>query len=235
MSSQSFDPQFDSFADDYDAALARGISVSGEDKNFFARGRLQHLARVLQRVSFKPQSIMDFGCGTGSATPFLFELFPGARLVGTDISARSLDVAQRMHGGPQASFALMDNHKPDGSLDLVFCNGVLHHIPPAARPRCLQFILDSLRPGGVFAMFENNPWNPGTRLVMSRIPFDKDAITLSPPDSRRIFRAAGFEVLRSDFLFYFPRVLKWLRPLESALLKLPLGAQYLILGQKTIL
>jgi len=31
---------FDEFAGDYDSALARGISVSGEDKMYFARGRV---------------------------------------------------------------------------------------------------------------------------------------------------------------------------------------------------
>jgi hypothetical protein len=33
--------EFDVYAGDYDAALNKGISVSGEDKEFFARGRLE--------------------------------------------------------------------------------------------------------------------------------------------------------------------------------------------------
>ena len=33
-------PHFDKYADDYDAALAEGLSVSGEDKDYFARGRV---------------------------------------------------------------------------------------------------------------------------------------------------------------------------------------------------
>jgi hypothetical protein len=84
----------------------------------------------------------------------------------------------------------------------------------------------------VFAVFENNPWNPGTRLVMRRIPFDRDAETLSPPAGRRLLRSAGFEVLRTDFVFFFPRALHILRPLERRLARLPLGAQYLVLARK---
>ena len=79
---------------------------------------------------------------------------------------------------------------------------------------------------------ENNPWNPGTRYVMSRIPFDADAITINPLKGRRLVRAAGFEVVRTDFLFIFPHFLRWLRPLEPALLHLPIGGQYQLLCRR---
>lgn len=48
----------------------------------------------------------------------------------------------------------------------------------------VDLVRRSLRPGGVFAFWEINPWNPGTRHVMSRIPFDRDAIMLTPPEAR---------------------------------------------------
>jgi hypothetical protein len=87
-------------------------------------------------------------------------------------------------------------------------------------------------PGGVFALWENNPWNPGTRYIMSRVPFDKDAITMTPPETRRLLRATGFEIVRTDFLFVFPHLLRVLRPLERLLARLPLGGQYLVLARK---
>jgi hypothetical protein len=76
--------------------------------------------------------------------------------------------------------------------------------------------------------------NPGTRYVMSRCVFDKDAITLTPRQSRQLLKSAGFEILRTDFAFIFPRLLKFLRPLEKLLVKLPLGAQYQVLAQKKL-
>ena len=91
-----------------------------------------------------------------------------------------------------------------------------------------------LRPGGLFALWENNPWNPGTRYVMSRIPFDRDAVPLAPPEARRLVRACGFEVLRTDFLFLFPRALRLMRPLEARLSRLPLGAQYQVLCRRPL-
>jgi hypothetical protein len=67
---------------------------------------------------------------------------------------------------------------------------------------------------------------------MSRIPFDHDAITLTPPQARCLLRAGGFEVLRTDFAFIFPRMLAALRRLEPRVSLLPLGAQYQILCRK---
>ena len=233
MSQTSIDPQFDAYAAEYDAALEKGISVSGEDKHYFARGRLLHLSKVLRKLNFVAQSAMDFGCGTGSATPHLFATFPSVRkLIGTDVSERSLAIARRQHGSDAADFLLMHEYFPNAGLDLVFCNGVFHHIPVNQRTDCIRYIFDALRPGGMFALFENNPWNPGTRYVMSRIPFDESAITLSPPFARRLAREAGFQILRTDSLFYFPRALRILRPAETLLRKVPLGAQYLVLCQK---
>jgi hypothetical protein len=89
-----------------------------------------------------------------------------------------------------------------------------------------------LRPGGFFAFWENNPWNPGTRWIMSRTPIDRDAITISPREARKLLHSADFRVLSVDSLFYFPRSLGWFRPLEKVLTRLPLGGQYLVLCVK---
>jgi hypothetical protein len=68
---------------------------------------------------------------------------------------------------------------------------------------------------------------------MSRIPFDRDAKTLSAPGARRLLEGAGFEIISTDFLFVFPRVLAALRLLESALTRVPAGAQYMVLCRRT--
>jgi hypothetical protein len=67
---------------------------------------------------------------------------------------------------------------------------------------------------------------------MSRCAFDRDAIMLSPPEARRLLREGGFEILRSDFRFIFPRALKALRKIENYVYRAPLGTQYQILCRK---
>ncbi len=225
-------PEFDQYAEDYDAALAQGLSVSGESKDFFAEGRALWLASRLTSLNVPAGEILDFGCGTGSATPYLLRL-PGARSVtGVEVSPQSLKVAEKLHGAPNVQFRLVNEHRPAQSLNLAFCNGVFHHIPLAERVGAIRYVHDCLKPGGLFALWENNPWNPGTRYVMSRIPFDQDAITLSFLEAKRLLRAGGFEILRSDFQFIFPRALKLLRPLERLVVRLPLGAQYQVLARR---
>jgi SAM-dependent methyltransferase len=224
--------EFDQFAADYDGALAQGISVSGEDKKFFARGRIMRLEQILRQKNLVLKSALDFGCGTGQAAPLLKEIVSLEKILGVDVSEGLLGVAQREHGGAGIEFRALKNHQPAADFDLAFCNGVFHHIPPAERCAAVNHVFRTLKPGGFFALWENNPWNPGTCYVMSRIPFDRDAITLSPPTARQLLRAGGFEILRTDFQFFFPRCLKWLRGLEPLLAKIPLGAQYQVLARK---
>jgi SAM-dependent methyltransferase len=223
---------FDAIASSYDTELARGLSVSGEGKEFFAEGRVKWVGRRLAGLNFTPRRILDFGCGTGSSAPYLLAL-PGAEhLVGTDVSEASLEVARRTHGSGRAAFVSLDGHQSPGDFDLAFCNGVFHHIPPDQRAAAVDHVFASLRPGGLFAFWENNPLNPGTRIVMRRCSFDRDAITLRSGQSRALLRAAGFDILRTDFLFIFPRPLRFLRALEPHVCSLPLGAQYMVLCRK---
>src|SRR4051812_46100453 len=98
---------FDQFAGDYDTALAQGLSVSGEDKMYFARGRVDWTKRILDKLGEKPATIMDFGCGTGTSIPLFLE-WPGiVQVIGTEVSAKSLDVAIAKLASARVQFHLM--------------------------------------------------------------------------------------------------------------------------------
>jgi SAM-dependent methyltransferase len=223
---------FDEFSVDYDAALAHGLSVSGESKDYFARGRIAWVAKCLRQMHEHPRSIMDFGCGTGSAVPFMRDMVAPEFILGVDVSLKSLEVARQGCKSEGIRFLLFGEYQPEEKIDLIFCNGVFHHIPVGDRASKINYIYHSLRPGGLLAFWENNPWNPGTRYVMSRIPFDRNAVTLTPPEARRMLDAGGFEILRTDFLFIFPSMLGWFRGIEPLLSRMPFGAQYQVLCRK---
>jgi SAM-dependent methyltransferase len=225
---------FDKYAAEYDNALSQGLSVSGETKNYFARRRIEWLRDRLQKDMACVDHIMDYGCGTGSSAPLLSEILGANALVGTDKSVESLQIATHNFGSKTATFLRFDEYQPDGRFDLVYCNGVFHHIALSERAAAVNYIFRSLRPGGYFAFWENNPWNPGTRLVMSRIPFDRDAITITARGARALVRSGGFEILRTDFLFIFPNILNSLRWIEPFCTSFPLGAQYLVLCRKPL-
>jgi len=223
---------FDQYATTYEAALVQSLAVSGEDQEFFAKGRVRWLAKCLRELKEHPHSVLDFGCGVGSSSPHLLSLLGAHSLLGIDVSHGSLEEARRRYGSSQTTFHPPQDYDPDASIDLAYCNGVFHHIPVNERAEAASYVYRALRPGGLFAFWENNPWNPGTRYVMSRCAFDCDAIPLSCRKARRLLRACGFSILRTDFAFIFPHPLKWLRPIEPLVSRLPLGAQYQVLCQK---
>lgn len=222
---------FDEYAEDYNGPLDQALSITGEDSAHFARGRIAWLKRCLDRRGVRPRTLLDYGCGVGAATPHFFDELGVEQVTGVDVSARSIHVAARTWGSERASFERIGG-RTSTVFDLAFSNGVFHHIRPDRRGDAIRFVHRSLAPGELFALWENNPWNPGTRLVMHRCAFDRDAVRISPPEARRLLRAGGFDVLSTHFLFVFPSFLSAFRPLEPLLARLPIGGQYQVLARK---
>jgi SAM-dependent methyltransferase len=225
--------EFDQFADAYEVDLNQALAATGEGQNYFARGRMKYLAGWLRDLREAPHSVMDYGCGIGGTAALLREFVGAGRVVGLDISERSLERARKEYGSDELSFQTFDRYEPAADVDLAYCNGVFHHIPVEDRAAAVQYIHRSLRPGGLFAFWENNPWNPGTRYVMAKCAFDRHARTLTPGQAKRLLRQAGFEIVSTNFLFFFPRRLQPLRFLEPGLSWLPLGGQYQVLCRRT--
>jgi len=224
--------EFDEYAGSYDSALNQGLALSGESKAYFAHERVRWFAGRLSSLGVQARRVLDYGCGTGGTSPELLEQLHARTVVGVDASRESLDVARTTHADPRLRFEALSDLDRSAAFEVAYCNGVFHHIEPEQRLDALSYVHRSLATGGVFGLWENNPWNPGTRLVMRRIPFDRDAKLLSPPHARALVSRAGFTVLRTDFLFFFPRMLSALRPLEARLAAVPAGAQYMILCRK---
>jgi len=218
--------EFDSFATRYEEALSQGLGITGEDSAFYAEERIRALFAFLGAERNKSiGQILDFGCGTGGSRPWIYKQWPDADYLGYDPSQVSLDVANIRHSQPHTAWSGSTANL--GQFDLILTNGVFHHIPPDDRTAAFAAIKSAVKPTGIFAFFENNPWNPGTRYIMSRVEFDRDAITITPKEARRLLEDHGFSPIRFVSLFYFPASLAFLRPLERWLRSLPFGGQYL--------
>jgi len=223
---------FDRYARGYHSCLNQALAATGENTEYFARGRVRWLAQCLAQLSVMPASVLDFGCGTGTTAPLLLAELGCKSVLGVDSSYESIEQANQTQSRPGIRFVALRDFHARNEFDCVYCNGVFHHIPVSERLAAVDLICSALRPGGIFGFWENNPWNPGTRYVMSRCAFDEDAITVSSAAARRMLRRAGFEILRTDHLFYFPNVLAAFRPLEFMLRKIPLGGQYQVLCRR---
>ncbi len=216
----------------YDQMLRQGLRLSGEDKQYFIRGRIADLQARLPQ-GWQPKRVLDFGCGIGDTCPALAKAFPQAVVVGADVSQPAVARAAATRSSARVLFCEVEGLADAGPFDLCHVNGAFHHIEPDERPEALRLIHQVLGDLGYLALFENNPWNPGARLVMRRIPFDRGARMLAPSVARRLVQVAGFSLEGSTrSLFYFPRPLAGLRFLELHLARVPLGAQYYVLARK---
>ena len=224
--------EFDRVSKKYEEALNLGISLSGENSDYFARTRVDHMARVHARIHAKTKTIMDYGCGTGGSIGHLLKAFNPDSIVALDTSGESLKILRQKYSSKKISTVKLESNLNKSSCDLSFCNGVFHHILPKKREEAAKFVFDSLNKGGFFYFWENNPWNPATHWVMSRIPFDRKAVKIFPHQAVQLLQNVGFEIKLIHYLFIFPRFLKILRPLERVALSLPFGCQYLVLAQK---
>jgi trans-aconitate methyltransferase len=213
-----------------------GLRFSGESRTYFARGRLDFLLRWwMKNKERRPRLILDYGCGLGETTELLAADFTRATVVGVDTSTNMIEAAARCCTHPRVSFSVINGISGELDLediDITYVNGVLHHVNPGDRTPLFEMLRQKMSDDGLVAVFENNPLNPGTRFVMSRIPFDRDAETLTHWAMCRHFREARLDVAHQGFLFYFPRILSLLRPLERSLERLPLGAQYAVFGER---
>ncbi len=101
--------------------------------------------------------ILDAGCGTGVSTEYLAHLNPNAEVVGIDLSAEALAMAQercQRSGANSATFhhlSLFDMDQLPGEFDLINCVGVLHHTPDPIRG--IQALTQKLAPGGLLHIF----------------------------------------------------------------------------------
>lgn len=220
--------EFDRFATSYRPVLDQSVAISGESSDYFADYKARWLAAHFG-ADFAG-SLLDYGCGVGLLLDKLRAHMPAATCTGFDVSAESI-AAVPAQLRARARFTAELDDVGDGFAAIVLSN-VLHHVLPALRDALLAALVLRLAPGGTLVVFEHNPVNPATRLVVARCPFDADAVLLSPGESRRRLERAGLGGVEHRYVVFFPKPLARLRGLEPSLGWLPLGAQYVVWGRQ---
>ena len=217
-------PDFDQHARQYDRLLADAIPPSMQENAYFAEYKVALMAQRLRgRV---PQRILDFGSGAGRSLSYIERYFPHSRIWGYDVSTESLEVASTRVG---RSTLLSDWDEMRGlQFDAIFAANVFHHVPRDDRVRELTRCRDHLAPNGSMLLFEHNPYNPLTRWVFERCPFDEGAEMLTLRTALQLARQANFSSWHHGYTLFFPRPLACLRCLEPLLRRVPLGAQYFV-------
>jgi SAM-dependent methyltransferase len=209
--------------------LDRSIRLGGESGEYFAGLKARYLAQFLE-PNFAGK-VLDFGCGVGLLARFLPYYLPNCELHGYDPSRSSLDMIppELSARGKFTSF----KEQLHSDYDLIVVANVMHHVPLELRRNIVIDLRKRLSVGGKLVIFEHNPLNPLTRLVVKQCPFDIGVVLLWPRELLECFNSAGLHLQRRDYITFFPRWLAWLRPLESKLSWCPFGAQYVVVGDKS--
>jgi SAM-dependent methyltransferase len=224
-------PEFDNYSDSYEELLRDPIRDRFAGSSAFFHTRKRDLVRDYFRSSgrdTKRLRYLDVGCGKGELLSLLAGDFASA--AGCDPSSGMLKstvgVEVRVQDDP--SRIPFD----DGQFDFITAVCVYHHVPPPARAALTLEVKRLLRPGGVFAIIEHNPWNPATRIIVSRTPVDADAILLPASETLSLMRGAGLSVDRATYFLYLPEKLyRAAGRLEHLLRRVPLGGQYALFAR----
>lgn len=226
---------FDDYHDNYREKLQESINFAGADHDFFVRVKADHLLHLIGRHVGDPtsQRVLDIGCGVGSTDQHLVGKV--GELHGADISSRSIEQATANNPGVEYR-DYSPNRLPydDAQFDVAFAICVMHHVPPSDWGAFTAEARRVLKPGGLFAIYEHNPWNPATQYAVSRCEFDRDATLLSMSTADRLTRQAEMERVSREYILFIPRPGDAYRRVEASLRWLPLGAQYCLSARKAV-
>lgn len=220
---------FDNYTENYNVLLREGTNFFSASETYFAKYKVDILRR---EVSGTAKRLLEYGCGIGRNIPFLRAAFPDATIVGSDISAASLEIARKVN--PGIDFLL---ERPDADVgmlfDVIFIAGVFHHIPVGKRAAVMKTLFRRLSPGGTIIVFEHNPFNPVTRKIVNDCPYDSDAVLLRPSELKTLLVDAGLPARKTAYCLFVPPSLSVLLPLEARIGWLPLGGQYWVKAMRS--
>lgn len=202
---------FDSNASQYKETMGSLVAPFGTSHTTLVSKKVAICKQLCSENNMKIKRILDFGSGLGIALPFFQEYFPEAKIIATDISNEALAKSQEILG-TQIDFRIITDTKipvQSKSFDLVFASGVFHHISKKHRTYWLGEIKRVPRTGGLAVLFENNPYHPVTRWMVSRCPWDKDVDLLSMSETEDLFGRLGFCPIRSQYHLIFPPALPY--------------------------
>ncbi len=111
------------------------------------------LVEFFDRLDFRPQTVLELGCGDGVNAVFMASR--GCRVTAVDISGTALEMARRKarEAGVEVEFVegdVFELEPAERPYDFVFDRGLLHHLPVFRFEEYKKLVADRVAPGGRF-------------------------------------------------------------------------------------
>ncbi len=129
----------------YSSTLARhGATPLGVDWNSEASQRLRfdQLVKIWDGREGEEISVIDYGCGYGALVPYLCGRGLTFAYTGFDISPEMIATAQRLHGGPEASFVSDEAELP--AADYAVASGIFNVKLDTPQETWQEYVLETL-------------------------------------------------------------------------------------------
>ncbi|MEW6641283.1 MAG: class I SAM-dependent methyltransferase [Pseudomonadota bacterium] len=166
---------------------------------------------VAQAERLGARRILEIGCGAGEAAAHVAAK-TAAEVIGIDISEAFLRDARAHHSAPNLRFESFDLFNDDptifGQFDLIYGNGILHHLV-LRLDAILRILRGMTRPGGGMAFIEPNFMNPycafifGTKIGRKWARLEPDEMAFKASALGQAISHAGWQdvsVTTRDFL-----------------------------------
>lgn len=155
--------------------------------------------------------ILELGCGSGAAAAHVAQQ-TGVEVVAVDLSDRFVEHARETYPLHNLHFERMDILSDDiarfGQFDLIYGNGILHHLV-LSLDQVLRAMHTLCRSGGGLAFIEPNFLNPycafifGTSVGRRFAKLEPDEMAFTPSELKTILPNAGWHdvvIKTKDFL-----------------------------------
>ena len=160
-----------------------------------AQRKLRQIASLMPRGN---QTLLDYGCGSGTWLSLLKDLGCTYRMIGTDITSGPLEELRRRGiEAHQCDETTLRRYVEPGSVGAVHLFHVIEHLPHASR--VLESIREVLAPGGVLIGQTPNVDSFGCRFwgdLWNQWHAPQHLILFSDSTLKRHAEKAGFEVVK---------------------------------------
>ena len=152
-----------------------------------------------------PQRILDLGCGTGSSTLMLKQVFSDAEVTGLDISPYMLVMAE--YKGKKNDLAIdwqqglaEATSFPDDEFDLISVAFLFHETPVHISQAILQEGLRLLKPGGQIVILDGNQQRLRHTDWLIRLFHEPYSQVYAAENIDNWMQSLGYEEVQTDYV-----------------------------------